>query len=147
MRMFTSICHVLCGAWWTQATTGLLELLLLVRRTQTEDVQLNKCCQGACRGPCPGWPVIPLTRTVLTLGAKVSCPRKWLVKKEDPQEKSVLSRRDGRRMRRGFQVADPALVKGEGLPEQASSRNRRKPCLTRMSQPFWNNPSTLICHI
>lgn len=50
MRVFTSICHVLCGAWWTQATTGLLELLLLVRRTQTEDVQLNKCCQGMCQG-------------------------------------------------------------------------------------------------
>lgn len=145
MQVFTSICHLLCGARWTQAGAGLLELPPLCKEDTDKGCTVHSVLPRDVSGePCPRGPMIQLTSAALILGAKVSCPRKWLVKKEDPEEESMLSRRDGRRMRRCFQVADPAWVKGQGLPEQASLRNRRKPGISRMSQPFWNNPSALI---
>ena len=48
------------------------------------------------------------------------------VKKEDPEEKSVLSRIEGRRMGRGFQAAGTAQMKGEGWPEQGMSKEQKK---------------------
>lgn len=48
------------------------------------------------------------------------------VKKEDPEEKSVLSRIEGRRVGRGFQAAGTAQMKGEGWPEQDMSKEQKK---------------------
>lgn len=48
------------------------------------------------------------------------------VKKEDPEEKPVLSRIEGRRVGRGLQAAGTAQMKGEGWPEQDMSKEQKK---------------------
>lgn len=87
MHVFTSICYGLCGARWTRARAGLLELPLLCKEDTDQGCAFQEVLPGDVSGePCPRWPTIQLTSTVLILGAKVLCPRIWLVKKEDPEE-------------------------------------------------------------
>lgn len=58
------------------------------------------------------------------------------VEREDPEEKSVLSRVDGRRLGRGFEAAGTAQVKEGGWPGPGMSKGQKKANLAASNQAF-----------